>query len=101
MRIELIDPVWMRLSGIAAEALRMSEGEAERFRGNRVAKLVGLLPFIAGCEDLSAARSPTWRPSSSRTAPRREGPSTTLRRTTPRPFIGFGRSPISPAATAR
>jgi hypothetical protein len=47
----LIEPVWARLSAIAAEALRMTDEEATRFRANRVAKLVGLLPFLAGCDD--------------------------------------------------
>ena len=29
----------------------MNESEARAFRNNKVAKLVGLLPFIAGCDD--------------------------------------------------
>jgi len=29
----------------------MTEAETARFRGNRVARLIGLLPFLAGCDD--------------------------------------------------
>jgi hypothetical protein len=51
MNINLIVPLWERISATTAEALRMTDGEASSFKANRVAKLIGLLPFIAGCED--------------------------------------------------
>ncbi|MBU0926392.1 MAG: hypothetical protein KKA67_01455 [Spirochaetes bacterium] len=51
MTTQLIDSLWERLAGVSIEALRMSDAEAARFRSNRVAKLVGLLPFLAGCDD--------------------------------------------------
>ena len=41
----------------------MSEAEAGRFAANPVARLVGLLPFIAGCEDparTALAHLATW-----------------------------------------
>ncbi len=50
-----IEPTWDRLAALAAEALRMDPDEAARFRDNRVAKLVGLLPFAAGCDDAERA----------------------------------------------
>jgi len=43
--------IWKRLAGLTAEATRMSENETLRFADNKVARLVGLLPFLAGCEE--------------------------------------------------
>lgn len=43
--------LWNTLSGTIATSVSMTDGETERFRSNAVAKLVGLLPFIAGCDD--------------------------------------------------
>jgi hypothetical protein len=51
MNTNLIDPLWDRISATTAEALRMTDGETETFKANSIAKLIGLLPFIAGCED--------------------------------------------------
>lgn len=51
MDTTVIGAIWSRLSATAAEALRMTDVEAERFRSSSVAKLVGLLPFVAGCDD--------------------------------------------------
>jgi len=51
MNLQSIESLWDRLVVISAEALRMTEAETDRFRGNRVAKLIGLLPFLAGCDD--------------------------------------------------
>jgi len=51
MNLQSVEYLWDHLVGTSAEALRMTEGEAERFRKNRVAKLIGLLPFLASCDD--------------------------------------------------
>lgn len=51
MKPELMNALWGKLSDIAAEALRMTDGEADSLRASRVARLVGLLPFLAGCDD--------------------------------------------------
>lgn len=51
MTSTLLDSVWNRLAAVAAEALRMTEAETARFRDNRIARLIGLLPFAAGCDD--------------------------------------------------
>jgi|JFJP01.1.fsa_nt_gi hypothetical protein len=51
MEIELLESLWSRISAISAESLRMTEEETVRFRTNRVARLIGLLPFVAGCDD--------------------------------------------------
>jgi len=51
MKPELLETLWGRLAGMAAEAFRMTDGETDRFRGNRIARLIGLLPYLAGCED--------------------------------------------------
>lgn len=47
----LIEPLWAWLARHSAESLRMGDDEATRFLGNRVARLVGLLPFAAGCDE--------------------------------------------------
>ncbi len=51
MTLESIDRLWKSLSGTIATSVRMTDGESERFRANKVAKLIGLLPFIASCDD--------------------------------------------------
>ncbi len=51
MKPELMNALWGKLADIAVDSLRMTDGEAERFRSSRVARLVGLLPYLAGCED--------------------------------------------------
>ncbi|MFZ4617913.1 MAG: hypothetical protein ACOYM2_17165 [Rectinemataceae bacterium] len=49
MENAMLDGIWEELSRLTAEALRMTDPEAARFSASRVARLVGLLPFIAGC----------------------------------------------------
>ncbi len=51
MNFATIDSLWNRLSDVSAEALRMNDSETRAFKNNKVAKLVGLLPFAAGCDD--------------------------------------------------
>jgi len=51
MKPELMNALWGKLADIAVDALRMTDGEAGRFRSSRVARLVGLLPYLAGCDD--------------------------------------------------
>jgi len=51
MTIESIDRLWKSLSDTAATSMRMTDREAARFQENTVAKLIGLLPFIARCDD--------------------------------------------------
>jgi len=51
MNMELTNPLWEKIAEKCAEALRMTEKEAQAFRANKIARLVGLLPFIAGCDD--------------------------------------------------
>jgi hypothetical protein len=57
------EALWKRLAELSAEALRMTEAEAGRFAANPVARLVGLLPFLAGCDDptrTALAHLATW-----------------------------------------
>lgn len=42
---------WNTISRIVAEQLRYSLGELERLRGNRTAKLIAAIPYIAECRD--------------------------------------------------
>jgi len=51
MNVDTMNILWGKLADISIEALRMNESEARAFKNNRVAKLVGLLPFAAGCDD--------------------------------------------------
>ena len=51
MTVDTMNILWGKLADISIEALRMNEPEARAFKTNKVAKLVGLLPFIAGCDD--------------------------------------------------
>jgi hypothetical protein len=51
MTIEHLDRLWESLAGAIATAMRMSGAETERFQSNTIAKLIGLLPFIANCDD--------------------------------------------------
>ncbi len=51
MNKESIDRLWKSLSGIMVDSMRMTEGETLRFQANTVAKLIGLLPFMAHCDD--------------------------------------------------
>ncbi len=51
MTIEAIDRLWSSLAGTTVASVRMTDGEAERFRSNTVAKLIGLLPYMAHCDD--------------------------------------------------
>lgn len=51
MDLSTYEALWKRLVELSAEALRMTEAEAERFSTNPVSRLVGILPFLAGCED--------------------------------------------------
>lgn len=51
MTIAHINSLWSHIALVSAEALRMSDAETERFIENRVARLIGLLPFIASCDD--------------------------------------------------
>jgi len=51
MNTLLTNSLWEKLSEKSAEALRMTEKEAQAFRANKIARLVGLLPFVAGCDD--------------------------------------------------
>ncbi|HAE21693.1 MAG TPA: hypothetical protein DCG47_05135 [Spirochaetaceae bacterium] len=49
------EELWLEIAGDLAAAFRMDASEAEALRGNRIARLVAALPFLAGCED--AART--------------------------------------------
>lgn len=63
MDTSALDAIWKRLAATAAEALRMTEGESARFVSNPVARLVGLLPFLAGCDEAertALAHLATW-----------------------------------------
>lgn len=51
MTTDLMNSIWARLVTASADALRMTDTETKRFNDNRVARLVGLLPFIATCDD--------------------------------------------------
>ena len=51
MTTDLMNSIWARLVTVSADALRMTDAETKRFNDNRVARLVGLLPFIAACDD--------------------------------------------------
>jgi len=51
MTLESIDPLWKSLSGTIAMSVRLTDGESRRFKANKVAKLIGLLPFAANCDD--------------------------------------------------
>lgn len=51
MNIQLMVSLWDMLAERSAEALRMTEEETRAFRANKIARLVGLLPFAAGCDD--------------------------------------------------
>lgn len=51
MTTDLMNSIWARLVTASADALRMTDAETKRFYDNRVARLVGLLPFIAICDD--------------------------------------------------
>lgn len=51
MNVDTMNILWGKLADISIEALRMNESEARAFKNNKVAKLVGLLPFAAGCDD--------------------------------------------------
>lgn len=46
-----INKKWDEISGCVAEAFRMTEDETRRFKEKNIAKLIGTLPFLAGCED--------------------------------------------------
>ena len=47
----ILNAVWKNLAHLTSEATRMTEAEAARFGDNPVAKFVGLLPFLAGCQE--------------------------------------------------
>jgi len=47
----LINRKWDEISDSLAAAFRMDEDEKRRFKAKDIAKLIGALPFIAGCED--------------------------------------------------
>jgi len=51
MNIESMNRLWNSLSGTIATSVRMTDGETGRFQSNAAARLIGLLPFIAGCDD--------------------------------------------------
>ncbi len=42
---------WTEISGSVADAFRMSDEERKRFQAKDVARLIGAIPFLAGCED--------------------------------------------------
>jgi len=46
-----LDAIWKSLADTTAEVTRMTDAEAARLYANKVAKLVGLLPYLAGCEE--------------------------------------------------
>lgn len=46
-----IEKTWKSLVALSAEALRMDDKEKAAFAESQVAKLVGLLPYLAGCEE--------------------------------------------------
>lgn len=45
------DETWGAVASDLAAAFRMDAAEAEALKGNRIAKLVAALPFLAGCDD--------------------------------------------------
>ena len=45
------DTDWNRLAASAAEACRMDESEGGSLRSSRAARIVGALPFLAGCRN--------------------------------------------------
>ncbi len=45
------DDFWLTTSKMAAEALRLSISETEALQANRVARLIGAIPALAGCDD--------------------------------------------------
>lgn len=49
--METINKRWDEISDHVAEAFRMTAEETRRFKEKDVARLIGSLPFIAGCED--------------------------------------------------
>ncbi len=49
--MQRIDRIWDEMSDSVAAAFRMSEEEKARFKTKDIAKLIGTLPFIAGCQD--------------------------------------------------
>ncbi len=51
MTTEFIDRLWKSLSGTIAACMRMTDGELVLFQTNSVAKLIGILPFMAHCDD--------------------------------------------------
>lgn len=46
-----MDRLWKSLSGTIATSVRMTDGETGRFQSNAAARLIGLLPFVASCDD--------------------------------------------------
>jgi len=51
MTSDSIDLLWEKLAVNIAASMRMTDDEFIKFRANSVARLVGLLPFMAGCDD--------------------------------------------------
>ena len=48
---EKIDEIWNEISEDVADSFRMEEKEKNLFKNKDIAKLIGTLPFLAGCED--------------------------------------------------
>jgi len=49
--VERFESIWADLSDAVASAFRMNEDERERFKTKDAARLIGALPFLAGCDD--------------------------------------------------
>jgi len=49
--LQRFEEIWADLSDAVANAFRMNEDERERFKNKDVARLIGALPFLAGCDD--------------------------------------------------
>ena len=46
-----VSTIWTRLTNQIDKTFRFTPEEFDRFTNNKVARLIGELPFIAGCED--------------------------------------------------
>ncbi len=51
MTADTRERIWLSLGRSLAEACRMTEAESQALDSSKIAQLIGLLPFIAGCQD--------------------------------------------------
>ena len=49
--MQFLDADWERLCGLVAEAFRMDDAERARLAGSRAARIIGALPYLAGCRN--------------------------------------------------